>query len=50
MHTYIAFILHIFHTIVIVLFKACKYHNKLVKDLNVQQNKLEGMSVINFDV
>ena len=28
----------------------CAYHKILVRDLYVQQNKLEEMSVINFDV
>ena len=36
MHTYIASILHTFHTIAIVLFKVCGYHNTLVRDLHVQ--------------
>ena len=50
MHTYIAYISYTFHTILIVLPKVCAYHKTLVRGLHVQQNKLEEVSVINFDV
>ena len=50
MHTYIAFILHTFYTILIVLPKVYAYHKILVRGLHVQQNKLEEVSVIKFDV